>query len=50
MERSNFIDYNNVNFNIIVRARISNNRLLVTFFNESEETLNKNEMNLILFH
>ena len=50
MERSNFIDYNNVNFNIIVRARISNNRLLLTFFNESEETLNKNEMNLILFH
>ena len=50
MERSNFIDYNNLNFRIIVRARISNNRLLVTFFNESEETLNKNEMNLILFH
>lgn len=50
MERSNFIDYNNLNFRIIVRARIVNDNLLLTFFNESEETLNKNEMNLILFH
>ena len=50
MERSNFIDYNNVNFNIIVRARIVNDNLILTFFNEFEETLEKNEMNLILFH
>lgn len=50
MERSNFIDYNNLNFRIIVRARIVNDNLLLTFFNEFEETLEKNEMNLILFH
>ena len=50
MERSNFIDYNNVNFNIIVRARIVKDMLVLTFFNEFEETLEKNEMNLILFH
>ena len=50
MKRSNFIDYNNVNFNIIVRARIVNDNLILTFFNEFEETLEKNEMNLILFH
>ena len=50
MERSNFIDYNNVNFSIIVRARIVNDNLILTFFNEFEETLEKNEMNLILFH
>ena len=50
MEKSNFIDYNNVNFSIIVRARIVNDNLILTFFNEFEETLEKNEMNLILFH
>ena len=50
MERSNFIDYNNVNFNIIVRARVVNDNLILTFFNDFEEILEKNGINLILFH
>ena len=50
MERSNFIDYNNVNFNIIVRGRVVNDNLILTFFNDFEEILEKNGINLILFH
>lgn len=50
MERSNFIDYNNLNLKIVLRARIIEDKLVVTFFNEFNETLDKNEMNLILFH